>query len=77
MEDYDADTRRKVREGYVEVGWTPKAWAARLRQMAERCEANDPRQARMLRLWASRVDQRRKDPPPPPAPREPEEIPRY
>ncbi len=38
------------------MGWTPDRWAARLRQLAEACEATDPTRAGELRTAAGLID---------------------
>lgn len=64
------DTARKIRDAYVNPGWTPAAWAARLRQLADRCADMHPEHAERLRQWAASVEAKHPpettdDPPPP------------
>ncbi len=46
----------RVERGYVNPGWSPWAWAARLRQLAERCAALRPELAAAYRRWAANVE---------------------
>ncbi len=45
----------RVELGYVNRGWTPQAWADRLRQLADRCEAVHPALAAQHRRWAANM----------------------
>ena len=51
-----ADTASKIAAAYVNPGWQPRLWAARLRQLAGRCEELHPQHAADLRAWAEAVD---------------------
>ncbi|MCE5230487.1 hypothetical protein LLG95_12960 [bacterium] len=53
-----SDLEAKIRDGYVERGWTPEAWALRLRTLADRCEATHPDTAVDYRRWADSVERR-------------------
>lgn len=48
----------RVATGYVPGGWSPAAWAGRLRDLAGRCEKLHPGRARLLERWAECVEQR-------------------
>ncbi len=50
--------RNRIATGIVNRGWTPGGWAARLRQLAERCEGMHPDRAAELRAWAGAVERR-------------------
>lgn len=50
------ELNRKIAEGYVNPGWRPQDWAARLRQLAQRCEELHPQHAADLRAWAAAVE---------------------
>lgn len=41
--------------GYVNPGWTPRLWAFRLRELADRCAALRPDLAAQYRTWAANV----------------------
>ena len=45
-----------VAAGYVIVGWLPGSWAARLRQLADRCEKAWPELAGEYRDWAEKIE---------------------
>jgi hypothetical protein len=62
VERFERDLQTKIRQGYVERGWQPRGWAARLRQLADRCEAMHPDRAAELRQWADNVDRRPRAP---------------
>lgn len=53
---HELSLAERVETGYVNPGWTPGAWAARLRQLAERCEAFRPKLAGQYREWAANVE---------------------
>jgi len=48
----------RVESGYVNPGWTPRAWSRRLQQLADRCEGTRPEVAGMYREWATNVENR-------------------
>lgn len=50
------DLAAKIAAAHVNPGWRPQDWAARLRQLAERCEAIHPERAADLRAWAEAVE---------------------
>jgi hypothetical protein len=62
VDRFERELQNKIRQGYTERGWQPRAWAARLRQLADRCEALHPDRAAELRLWADNVGRRAKVP---------------
>lgn len=45
----------KAAGGFVNPGWTPAGWAARLRQLADRCEAMHADLAATYREWADNI----------------------
>lgn len=47
-----------IAKGYVNPGWHPRDWAARLRQLALQCEEVQPGRAVELRAWAEAVERR-------------------
>lgn len=51
-----ADLAAKIAAAHVNPGWRPQDWAARLRQLAGRCEELHPQHAADLRAWAEAVD---------------------
>jgi hypothetical protein len=53
---HELSLAERVESGYVNPGWTPTAWAARLRQLADRCEALRPELAATYRRWAANVE---------------------
>lgn len=50
------DVKAKIAAAYVNPGWQPRDWAARLRQLAERCGPLHPQHAADLRAWAEAVE---------------------
>jgi hypothetical protein len=52
---HEPSLAERVESGYVNPGWTPTAWADRLRQLADRCEALRPNLAGQYRMWATNV----------------------
>ncbi len=52
---HELSLAERVATGYVNPGWTPKAWAARLQQLADRCEALRPELAVQYRTWAGNI----------------------
>lgn len=55
---HELDLDERAALGYVNFGWQPDAWAARLRQLAHRCEALHPELATTYQLWAENVEKR-------------------
>ena len=45
----------RIQAGYVNPGWTRRAWANRLVYLAERCQAARPELAAQYRTWAAKV----------------------
>jgi len=58
---HELSLAERVESRYVNAGWAPKAWAARLRQLADRCEALRPDLAATYRSWAAKVGKRMKN----------------
>ncbi len=52
---HELSLAERVESGYVNPGWTPRAWADRLRQLADRCQATRPDLAVTYRAWAKNV----------------------
>ncbi len=52
---HELSLAERIESGYVNPGWTPAAWAARLQQLADRCEAIRPELAAQYRAWAANV----------------------
>lgn len=52
---HELSLAERVACGYVNPGWRPLNWAARLRQLAARCEALRPELAELYRRWAHNV----------------------
>jgi hypothetical protein len=52
---HELSLAERVESGYVNPGWTSQAWADRLCQLADRCEALRPEVATQYRLWAMNV----------------------
>lgn len=50
-----SEPERTVNGVYMPAGWTPSAWAGRLRYLADACEAINPARAAELREWAERI----------------------
>lgn len=50
------DVKAKIAAAHVNPGWRPWDWAARLRQLAERCEKLHPQRAAELRAWAEAIE---------------------
>lgn len=46
---------QRIDEGFVNPGWQPAQWAARLLQLAERCERLHPDVAADYQQWAANV----------------------
>ena len=49
------EIQRKIEDGYVEHGWSPREWATRLHQLADACQAYHPDAAAELRKWADAI----------------------
>lgn len=58
---HELSLAERVECGYVNPGWTPAAWADRLRQLADRCEALRPKLAAQYRRWATNVLRNRRE----------------
>ena len=52
---HELSLAERVESGYVNPGWTPKAWANRLCQLADRCAALRPELGATYRTWAKNV----------------------
>lgn len=52
---HELSLAERIEYGYVNPGWTAQAWASRLRQLADRCEAIRPEVAAQYRTWAANV----------------------
>jgi hypothetical protein len=52
---HEPSLAERIEQGYINAGWTPAAWAERLQQLAERCEALRPGLAALYRKWAANV----------------------
>jgi len=50
------ELRAKSAQGYLMPGWRPGAWAARLRQLAARCQTLHPQWADAYRRWAANLE---------------------
>jgi len=59
--DHEWSLAERVALGYVNPGWTPAAWADRLGQLADRCEALRPELAAQYRTWAANVRKNREE----------------
>jgi len=53
---HELSLAERVASGYVNPGWSATAWAARLRQLADRCAAVRPELAATYRQWAANVE---------------------
>ena len=51
----ELSVQQRIDEGYVNPGWRPSQWAARLLQLADRCERLHPDLAADFRRWAANV----------------------
>lgn len=52
---HELSLAERIATGHVNVGWTPSAWANRLLDLAERCQATRPEVAAQYRTWAANV----------------------
>lgn len=57
---HELSLAERIECGYVNPGWTARAWANRLRQLADRCEAIRPEVAAQYRTWATNVSENEK-----------------
>jgi hypothetical protein len=57
---HELSLAERVEAGYVNPGWSPAAWAERLQQLADRCEALHPELAAQYRAWAANVPKNEK-----------------
>lgn len=53
---HELSLNERVASGYINPGWSPADWAARLRQLANRCEAVRPELAATYRRWAANIE---------------------
>lgn len=50
------ELRTKSAQGYLMPGWRRAAWAARLRQLANRCQSLHPELTAAYRQWATKLE---------------------